>query len=126
LVRIRFDNPRTDDEFADYLRTYQQLLDGGHPYGGLIVTAVDLPMTRSKHARMQAEFTPMSASSSPPTCASQPRPLLRTSLKGAVAMAKRALQILQYRCRLRQRARVPIAAGARPRIPVTRCLPGPQ
>lgn len=56
FVRIRFDAAQTNDEFADYLSAYQQLLDAERPYGVLIVTRADLPMTRSQHARWQADF----------------------------------------------------------------------
>jgi len=56
FIRIRFDAAPTNDEFADYLGAYQQLLDAERPYGALIVTRADLPMTRSQHARWQADF----------------------------------------------------------------------
>ena len=56
FVQIRFDAAPTNDEFARYLAGYQRLLDSGRSYGALLVTRADLPMTRSTHARMQADF----------------------------------------------------------------------
>lgn len=56
LLVIRFDGTPTDAEFAAYLSRYEKYLERSDRYGLSLVTKPSAPMTKAKHARMQAAW----------------------------------------------------------------------
>jgi hypothetical protein len=56
LLIVRISGTQTDHEFETYLKEYLGYLRRGQRYAVVFVTAPDTPMTKSRHARMQADW----------------------------------------------------------------------
>ncbi len=56
LMWVRFMGAPTDEEFQGYLDTYDTILLRGQRYVILLSTDPDMPMTKPRHAKMQAAW----------------------------------------------------------------------
>ena len=56
LLRVRFAGAITDHEFERYLADLDAILNRGERYACVIVTEKNAPMTKSRHAKMQAHW----------------------------------------------------------------------
>lgn len=92
LVVIRFTGAPTDEEFEEYLRLYESYLERTGRYGLVLVTEPDAPMTKSKHAKMQAQWIKDHFEILGRKCVGisfvLPGPMMRGVLKAILAMQK--------------------------------------
>ena len=56
VLVVRFSGVVKDEQFADYLTRYSTYLHRGERYALVLVTEPSAPLTKAKHARMQAEW----------------------------------------------------------------------
>lgn len=56
LMVVRFQRAASDQEFAQYVADYTQVLQKEPRFGAVFVTAPGLPMTPPRQVRMQAAF----------------------------------------------------------------------
>jgi len=56
LMVVRFQSAASDQEFAQYVADYTQILQQERRFGAVFVTAPGLPMTPPRQVRMQAAF----------------------------------------------------------------------
>jgi hypothetical protein len=90
LVAVRFHRAATDQEFAQYLVEYTQLLNAEARFGAVFVTAPNLPMTPGRQVRMQAQFMKahgaLIAQRVVGVAFSLPSPLMRGVLRGVLML----------------------------------------
>lgn len=56
LLTIRSHGTPTDEEYASYLESYERFLQRPGRYGLIVVTEPNAPMTKPKHAKVQAKW----------------------------------------------------------------------
>jgi hypothetical protein len=90
LMVIRFSGAPTDAEFEAYLERYEGYLNREDRYGLVMVTEPNSPMTKSKHARMQAAWIKERFDRLSSRCVGiafvLPSPMMRGVLKAILAM----------------------------------------
>jgi hypothetical protein len=90
VMVIRFSGAPTDAEFEAYLERYETYLQREDRYGLVMVTEPNSPMTKSKHARMQAAWIKERYDRLSERCVGiafvLPSPMMRGVLKAILAM----------------------------------------
>jgi hypothetical protein len=90
VMVIRFSGAPTDAEFEAYLERYDTYLNRTDRYGLIMVTEPNTPMTKSKHARMQAAWIKERFARLSDRCVGiafvLPSPMMRGVLKAILAM----------------------------------------
>lgn len=56
ILLARVNGQPTDEEFEAYLAELERALDSGVRYASVVSTARNAPMTRARHAKMQAKW----------------------------------------------------------------------
>jgi tRNA U34 5-methylaminomethyl-2-thiouridine-forming methyltransferase MnmC len=90
LVVVRFHRAASDQEFAQYVADYRQLLEQEPRFGAVFVTAPGLPMTPPRQVRMQAELMKSRAALMEQRVVgvafALPSPLMRGVLRGVLML----------------------------------------
>ena len=92
LMVIRFSGSPTDEQFQAYLDRYERYLEKDQRYALVLVTEPNAPMTKSKHARMQAAWINEHYSRLGERCLGLafvlPSPMMRGVLKAILSMQR--------------------------------------
>lgn len=90
LAVVRFHRGASDQEFAQYIADYRQLLEQESRFGAVFVTAPGLPMTPPRQVRMQAQLmkshADMMAARVVGVAFALPSPLMRGVLRGVLML----------------------------------------
>lgn len=90
VLVVRMVGQPTDDEFAAYLDAYEGLMGEHDRYGIVYVTMPNAPMTKSRHARMQAKWIAAHEDEIRRRCVGVgfvlPSPIMRGVLRAILAM----------------------------------------
>lgn len=100
LLTIRFSGSPTDEEYEAYLNKYETYLERPERYGLVVVTEPNTPMTKPRHAKMQATWIRDNYDRLAAKCVGisfvMPGPMMRGVIKAILAMQSMPMEHSVY------------------------------